>query len=209
VRDLGIRYAVPIDNDFGTWNAWANRYWPANYLIDRSGHVRYVHFGEGEYDRTEGAIRTLLAASKATPSAEAIPDRTPTQGQTPETYLGWERLSSAYAGSPIEEGRFAGYTMPPNLAADGYAYGGRWKVEPERIVAGSGARLRIRYSGKRVHLVMTGDGTVDVSVDGRRMRRTRINGDRLYTLLDAGDPHEGLLELRFSPGVAGYAFTFG
>jgi hypothetical protein len=99
--------------------------------------------------------------------------------------------------------------MPPNLAADGYAYGGRWKVEPERIVAGSGARLRIRYSGKRVHLVMTGDGTVEVSVDGRRVRRTRVNGDRLYTLLDAGDPHEGLLELRFSPGVAGYAFTFG
>ena len=209
VRDLGIRYAVPIDNDFGTWNAWANRYWPANYLIDRTGHVRYVHFGEGEYDRTEGAIRTLLAASKATPSAEAIPDRTPTQGQTPETYLGWERLSPAYAGSPIEEGRFAGYTMPPNLAADGYAYGGRWKVEPERIVAGPGARLRIRYAGNRVHLVMTGNGTVDVSVDGHHVRRMRINGDRLYTLLDADDPHEGLLELRFSPGVAGYAFTFG
>jgi len=60
VRDLDIQYPVSLDNDFGTWNAYANQYWPANYLIDREGHVRYVHFGEGQYDSTERAIRALL-----------------------------------------------------------------------------------------------------------------------------------------------------
>ncbi len=64
VQDLGIEHPVPLDNDFGTWNAYANQYWPANYLVDRAGHVRYVHFGEGEYERTERAIRTLLAVDR-------------------------------------------------------------------------------------------------------------------------------------------------
>ena len=209
VADLGIRYPVPIDNDYGTWNAYANRYWPATYLVDGNGHVRYVHFGEGEYDRTERVIRTLLADRTAVPPATATPDRTPTEPQTPETYLGWERISPAYAGSPIEENRVAGYVLPPTLALNGYAYGGRWRVDGERILAARDARLRIRFHGALVHLVMTGHGSVDVLVDGRRARRVQVRGDRLYTLLGRNDPHDGLLELRFTPGVAAYAFTFG
>ena len=60
VRRLGITYPVALDNDYKTWNAFQNQYWPAKYLIDRRGHLRYVHFGEGEYDTTEARIRTLL-----------------------------------------------------------------------------------------------------------------------------------------------------
>ena len=63
VEQLGVRYPVPLDNDYGTWDAYHNQYWPAEYLIDRRGHVRHAHFGEGEYDRTERLIRTLLAES--------------------------------------------------------------------------------------------------------------------------------------------------
>ena len=63
VRRLGIRYPVALDNDYGTWNAFQNQYWPAKYLIDRRGHLRYYHFGEGEYDTTEARIRTLLGES--------------------------------------------------------------------------------------------------------------------------------------------------
>jgi cytochrome c biogenesis protein CcdA/thiol-disulfide isomerase/thioredoxin len=209
VSDLGVRYPVPIDNDYGTWNAYSNQYWPASYLVDRRGHLRYAHFGEGEYGRTERAIRTLLAATAAMPHAPAQPDRTPTQPQTPETYLGWERISPLYSGSPIEENRFARYVFPPTLAENGYAYGGPWRVSGERIVAGRGARLRLRYYGTPVHLVMTGRGAIDVLVDGKPIRRVRIAGDRLYTLLGRDDPRDGLLELRFTPGLAAYAFTFG
>ena len=75
VRDLGIAHPVPLDNDFGTWNAYANQYWPANYLVDREGHVRYVHFGEGQYDRTErryphaAGHRRLTARLRCAPTA--------------------------------------------------------------------------------------------------------------------------------------------
>ena len=208
VSDLGVRYPVAIDDDYGTWNAYANQYWPATYLVDKSGRVRYVHFGEGEYDRTEHVIRTLLAAAAA-PMAGAVADLTPTQPQTPETYLGWQRLSADYAGSPIEEGKVARYVLPPTLAINGYAYGGQWRVGSEQIVAGRNARIRFHFYAPLVHLVLTGHGFVDVSVDGKHVRRVKVSGDRLYTLLGRRDPHQGLLELRLTPGLGAYAFTFG
>ena len=208
VSDLAIEHPVALDNDFGTWNAYANQYWPANYLMDRSGHVRYVHFGEGQYDRTENAIRTLLA-DPTLPRAAVRPDQTPSGSQTPETYLGWERLSPAYAGSPIEEGRMATYVFPPVLAEDGLAYAGRWRIEGERSVAGKAARLRIRVHARFVHLVLSGDGTVEVLVDGKRSRPVAVATNRLYTLADFGRQADRTLELRLSPGLAAYAFTFG
>src|SRR4051794_7157256 len=61
VREQGLEYPVGVDNDFVAWNAYANRYWPTMYLVDRAGRIRYMHVGEGNYGRTEGAIRALLA----------------------------------------------------------------------------------------------------------------------------------------------------
>jgi len=208
VRDLDIEHPVPLDNDFGTWNAYANQYWPANYLVDREGHVRYVHFGEGQYDRTERAIRALLAVGGSPPAA-AQPDRTPSGSQTPETYLGWERLSPAYSGSPIAEERMATYAFHITLLEDGFAYAGRWRIEGERSVAGAGARLRIRAYSRLVHLVLSRRGTVEVLVDGRRTRTVRVFANRLYTVADFGRKADRVVELRFSPGLAAYAFTFG
>ncbi len=208
VSDLGVRYPVAIDDDYGTWNAYANQYWPATYLVDKSRRVRYVHFGEGEYGRTENVIRTLLGTG-ASPMAHVVPDLTPTTAQTPETYLGWQRLSADYVGSPIEEGKLARYVFPPRLAFNGYAYGGQWRVGPEQILAGRNARLRMHYFAPLTHLVLTGEGSVDVLVDGKHVRRVKVDGDRLYTLLGRSDPHQGVLELRVTPGVGAYTFTFG
>ena len=59
-------YPVVQDNDFGTWDTYSNQYWPAKYMIDRDGHIRYVHFGEGAYDETEALIRKLLGAKDVT-----------------------------------------------------------------------------------------------------------------------------------------------
>ena len=81
VRDAiavnGLRYPVALDNDYATWHAWRNQYWPAKYLIDARGRVRYWHFGEGEYDETERAIRALLAEAGRTPGAAARAGRGP------------------------------------------------------------------------------------------------------------------------------------
>jgi len=103
------------------------------------------------------------------------------------------------------------YTMPRgSLGLDTFAYGGRWTVEGERIVAGHNARLALQFQARDIFLVLEGKGTVDVSVDGSRVRSVAISGlPRLHTLVRFPELRRGLLELRFSPGVAAYAFTFG
>ncbi len=210
VRRLGVEYPVAIDNDFGTWNAYKNQYWPAKYLIDRNGHLRYFHFGEGEYDTTEERIRTLLGESaNVQPVSNRISDRTPRNRQTPETYLGYQRLAR-FADRTILPDQFGPYRFPNRpLQPDELAYAGTLKVTPEEIVAGLGARLRLAFTGQKVHLVLGGRGSVEVLLDGKPQRTVQVRGSRLYTLLRLKSLRSGLLELRFSPGVHAYAFTFG
>jgi cytochrome c biogenesis protein CcdA/thiol-disulfide isomerase/thioredoxin len=210
VDRLGIHYAVAVDNDYGTWNAWGNRYWPAKYLIDRNGHVRYVHFGEGAYAETERVIRGLLAerpAASALVSA-AIAEAMPSREATPETYLGHQRLMGL-ANPAVAPDRMAPYVFPGSLELGQLAYRGRWRVEAERAIAGEDARLRLRFRAKEVNLVLGGTGRVQVLLDGKPVRTVRVDGSRLYNLLRLPSLQTGLLELRFEPGVAGYAFTFG
>jgi len=210
VRRLGIHYPVALDNDYGTWNAFRNQYWPAKYLIDRRGHLRYYHFGEGAYDTTEARIRTLLGENAGmTPVANRLSDNTPNGPLTPETYLGYQRLAR-FAQRSIEPDTFAEYRFPKgDLQQSELAYDGRWKVTGEEIVAGLGARLRLSFTARKVFLVLGGKGNVRVLLDGKERRVVRVNGSRLYTLLSLPELREGLLELRFDPGVRGYAFTFG
>ncbi len=61
LQDLDISYAVAQDNDGKTWRAYRSRYWPSLYLIDKRGHIRYTHIGEGRYGEIESAIQALLA----------------------------------------------------------------------------------------------------------------------------------------------------
>ena len=208
-EELGIEYPIALDNNFGTWSAWNNQYWPAKYLIDREGHVRYYHFGEGDYAETEEAIRELIAArGGVVPAASKLSDDSPRGLVTLESYLGYERLAR-YAGTPVVQDRDARYTFPAELADNELTFGGSWKVEHERAVAGAGARLRLDYRARDVFLVLTGRGSVQVLVDGRDERRVRVTEDRLYTLVERDEIGDHELELRFSPGVAAYAFTFG
>jgi hypothetical protein len=127
---------------------------------------------------------------------------------TPESYLGYERLDR-YAGSGIVRDRFGTYRLPRTLPLDDLAYGGSWLVGGERITAGRDGRLRLHFRAHDVYLVLGGSGTVRVLVDGRAAGTTRVTGDRLYTLVSGKKLREGLLELRFSPGIGAYAFTFG
>lgn len=213
VDDLEIDYPVALDNEYGTWNAWLNRYWPAKYLIDRRGHVRFAHFGEGAYDETEEAIRTLLAEEGLPqPVSRSLPDATPTGELTPESYLGWQRIDR-FVGSRIVPNREADYEIPLVVPGNEMAYGGRWTVEEERIVAGDGARLRLAFHARDVFLVLGTSGgteTVEVTLDGERTRTVHVTGDRLYTLARIPGPAaDHILDLSFSPGTEAYAFTFG
>ena len=206
VRKLKLQYPVAMDNDYGTWQAWSNQYWPAKYLIDRSGHVRYYHFGEGEYGKTEAAIRTLLGADA--PAASGLADRSPHGQLTPETYLGYKRLDRN-GGDQVVEDKAHGYTLPRGLLDNELAFGGVWTVRDERAVAGLSAGLRLQYRARNVYLVLTGKGSVRVLVDGKPERTVQVAGDRLYTLVERDKIGDHLLELHLTPGVAAYAFTFG
>jgi cytochrome c biogenesis protein CcdA/thiol-disulfide isomerase/thioredoxin len=206
VRKLGLRYPVALDNDFVTWQSWHNQYWPAKYLIDRSGRVRYYHFGEGDYAKTEEAIRTLLGADA--PAASGLADESPHGLVTPESYLGYSRIART-AGDPVVKDKQHAYTFPRGLSENELAFSGIWTVQDERAVAGLSAALRLQYRARDVYLVLTGTGRVEVLVDGKRERTVRVRSDRLYTLVDRPKVGDHLLELRFTPGIAAYAFTFG
>jgi len=210
VKKLGVGYPVALDNDYKTWNAYQNEFWPAEYLIDQQGDVRHIHFGEGEYDKTEQDIRLLLRAggSSALPKPVSEPDTTPTGDITPESYLGYFRIDR-YSGSQLSADVERDYHFPTTLARDHFAYDGKWTVESERIVAGEGARLRFHYHARQVNLVLGGKGLVGLFEDGRAMGAVRVNGDRLYTLVSSRRIRDGVLELAFTPGVQAYAFTFG
>jgi hypothetical protein len=96
-----------------------------------------------------------------------------------------------------------------SLTQDSYAYGGTWKVEGERIVAGDKARVRLHFQARTVHLVLTGRGFVAVKVNGKALPAIRVDGARLYTLVTQKSASDGVLDLGLTPGLAAYAFTFG
>jgi cytochrome c biogenesis protein CcdA/thiol-disulfide isomerase/thioredoxin len=208
VKRLGVRYPVALDNDYKTWNAYSNQYWPADYVIDRNGRVRDTHFGEGAYAATERLIQRLLGES-ASRSLTGVADTTPQDLTTPESYLGAARLER-FASGTVKLNKVATYRFPRDLDQNDLAYAGRWRVEVQRIVAARDARLRLHFHAQHVYLVLGGKGTVRALVNGRIARTVRVSGaPRLYTILDLFKPEDAILELRFTPGVAGYAFTFG
>ncbi len=209
VRRLGVRYPVALDNDFATWRAYSNDYWPSDYLIDRAGRIRSTHYGEGAYGETESRIRRLLG-EKVKVGPTSVTDATPSQITTPESYLGYARLDRFANGPPAFDVE-SNYRFPDRpLPLDHLAYAGRWTVEPSRIIAGSGARLRLSFQANRIFLVLAGQGRVNALVDGRQVRVIRVAGaPRLYTIARFPKLSRGLLELRFSRGLEGYAFTFG
>jgi cytochrome c biogenesis protein CcdA/thiol-disulfide isomerase/thioredoxin len=205
VKRLHITYPVMQDNRYKTWDNYANQYWPAEYLIDKQGHVRHTHFGEGEYDQTESLIRRLLGDNGT--HARQVADATPSGLLTPESYLGYARLTNYVGANPVPN-KFTNYAFPSSLPANTLAYDGSWRVGAQAITAAKNARLRLQFEASNVYIVMGGQGTVRSFVNGKPTGTTRVNAERLYTVR-SGKPTSALLELRFSPGVQAYSFTFG
>jgi thiol-disulfide isomerase/thioredoxin len=211
---LGVHYPIAVDDDYGTWNAYNNEYWPADYLIDARGDVRHVSFGEGAYGQTEGFIRQLLMQAHpgvALPPPTSVPDMTPTEASNPETYVGYERAEYLVNGN-VTPNRASQYSFPAEINTGQLALGGTWTEEAEDAVAGPGAQMELGFEAEHVYLVLEGTGTVTVSVGGRRSSVVRVSGEpTLYTLFNSpsGIDYSGTLTLAFSPGLAAYDFTFG
>jgi cytochrome c biogenesis protein CcdA/thiol-disulfide isomerase/thioredoxin len=211
-----IKYPVVQDNDLATWNAYGNQYWPAEYLIDADGQVRETRFGEGDYDKSEAAIRSLLAERGAKISAaRAHPTHiTPVGLQaTPETYIGAAR-AQGFVGTAPKSGTTT-YKLPGGAPPlNGFALGGTWKIGDEPATAQAGAVLEATVQARFVYLVLSPPsgsraGAVDVSVDGAKPRRITVDTQRLYTLASFPTSGRHALKLSFAPGTSAYAFTFG
>jgi cytochrome c biogenesis protein CcdA/thiol-disulfide isomerase/thioredoxin len=212
VAEHGIKYPVAIDNGYKTWDAWANQYWPADYLIDRTGQIRDAHFGEGSYSLTEDDIRTLLGEHASAPHASPHGAITPSNlVETPETYLGTYR-AEAYTQT-LHANKTWSYVAPERTSQNSVQLQGNWRVENQKIVAGPGARLHFRYIAPRIYLVAAPPAgsprTLLAMVDGGASRRIHVVDDDLYELAHFASPGPHLLTLSVPSGTSLYSFTFG
>jgi cytochrome c biogenesis protein CcdA/thiol-disulfide isomerase/thioredoxin len=210
---FGVHYPVAVDDNYATWDAYDNEYWPADYLIDAQGDVRHVNFGEGDYSTTEAYIRDLLIAAHpglVLPPPTDVPDRTPTAALSPETYVGYDRLQYLVSSTGLAKDEPAVYSFPTQLPLGGLAFSGTWDDHSQEATAGPNAKLELAFLAKHVYLVLGGHGAIEASVDNGRARRIVVSGiPRLYTMVSLPATGQGTLLLQVSPGVQAYDFTFG
>lgn len=222
IKDFKLPYPIVQDNDFATWRAYNNRYWPAKYIIDKEGYIRYTHFGEGAYDETEKVIQELLKEAGASDVSSKIENPTyQVNAKTPETYLGYGRIQNFASPEVIKKDTLGTYSAPKNLDNNQVAYAGNWNVMGEYANPQKGASLTISFESKEVFLVMRSKGVpakVKVYVDDKLQYfgEDNLNGtvtvekDTLYKLINLPTPGQHILRLEFEDGNAElFAFTFG
>jgi cytochrome c biogenesis protein CcdA/thiol-disulfide isomerase/thioredoxin len=208
VKRLHVTWPVALDNDYDTWNAYSNEYWPADYLVDQQGKVRAYSFGEGDYTKLEDDIRQLLGIDGG--RMTDVANRTPTEVQTPETYLGPERLDpSRYVGTTPVTNRPVKYRLAKSVPVNDISYGGTWTLSGQTATPGPGARLDLHYHADDVYMVLSGHGRIRVTRDGKPLPPIDVHGARLYTVLSSNATTDGILQFTVPPGVRAYSFTFG
>ncbi|HVW66675.1 MAG TPA: cytochrome c biogenesis protein CcdA [Candidatus Peribacteraceae bacterium] len=219
IKEHNLTYPVVQDNDYGTWNAFNNEYWPAKYLIDANGNIRYEHFGEGAYEETDQAIASLLAESghKTTSTATLPPEQQGSNNPiTPETYLhsrGWNSFGNSQGGP---DARVHAYTLPSSLTENDFYLDGTWQlVDDERqVLMSDNGSVTIDALAGEVNLVLgLEDGIkpvqADVLVDGKKTKTITIDRHDLFNLYK-GPYGRHVVRLQIhGKGVAAYAYTFG
>ncbi|WCC79096.1 redoxin domain-containing protein [Cutibacterium equinum] len=217
VQDAHIRYPVALDNNFATWQAYQNQYWPAKYLVDKQGNIVWSHFGEGGYSEAEAKITELLEVKKRG-------DARPEQGfahhvQSPETYLGVDR-AEGFVGQPgLRKGRSR--YRAADLPLNNWTLDGDFSVDDESIVSETDGVLKYHFTGREVFLVLSSvDGSprrVGVSLNSShspggadvRDGAVTVQSSRLYKLVRSPNATDDTLVLRLPKGVRANAFTFG
>jgi cytochrome c biogenesis protein CcdA/thiol-disulfide isomerase/thioredoxin len=237
VQDLKITYPVAIDSNYAIWKAFNNEYWPAHYFIDAQGQIRYHHFGEGEYDKSEEVIQQLLKEKNANLKASGIVQVTASGAQaaadlgdvqSPETYIGYARQENYVSPEKIKQDAPGLYTAPGHLDVNNWGLAGKWNVGSERaMLLAAPGKIVFRFHARDLHLVL------GPAKDGRPIRfRVLLDGSaplddhgmdvdsqgngtvkeyRLYQLIrQKGKVEDRTFQIEFlDPDVQAFAFTFG
>jgi thiol-disulfide isomerase/thioredoxin len=218
IAELEVGYPVVIDNDFAIWRAFDNHYWPAIYLVDRDGRVRFHHFGEEAYAETERAVQQLLGVDDelARVDADGLAAAADWAAlKSPETYVGYARGERRTEREPTE------------LALNQWTLNGRWTVEEESAVLDGAGSIAYRFEGRDLNLVLAAAGDrgaapftilldgelpgTDSGIDVDESGGGTVTAPRMYQLVrQHGSIRPRTFEMQFPDGgVRAYVFTFG
>jgi thiol-disulfide isomerase/thioredoxin len=236
-RDMRVDYPIAVDTDHAVWNAFHNEYWPALYIVDAQGRIRYHHFGEGDYTESEKVIQELLAEAGAGGIGHDLVSVDPTGTEvvadwtdlrSVETYVGYEKAEGFASPGGLARDASRVYTIPAKLSLNQWALLGDWNVGPEiAALRKAMGRIAYRFHARDVNLVMgAGAGAAPVRfrvlLDGHPpgpahgsdvddLGNGTAREPRLYQLIRQGKPIEDrLFEIEFlDSGTEVFVFTFG
>ncbi len=238
VKDLGITYPVAVDNNYIIWNAFKNQYWPAHYFADRSGNIRYHHFGEGHYEESEKVLQDLLGEStqaRASNFVQVSGSGAQAPGdlkevRSPETYIGYSRAENLQVTPSLVIDKAVSYSVDKDLKLNDWGLTGSWRIgSQEATLIKASGKITFRFHARDLHLVLgpstpgkeirfkvTLDGkapAADHGIDINTNGIGKVKENRLYQLIrqkDTQDLQDKTFEIEFlDPGVQAFAFTFG
>src|SRR5271170_3371643 len=235
--DLKITYPVAVDSNYAIWKAFKNEYWPAHYFIDAQGAIRYHHFGEGEYDKSEQVIQELLKEKNANLKASGLVQVSASGAQaaadmddikSPETYIGYGRQENYLSPEKIKQDAAGVYTAPGRLDVNNWGLAGKWEVGGERaMLLAAPGKIIFRFHARDLHLVLgpgkdgkpirfrvllDGGATLDDhGADVDSQGNGTVKDYRLYQLIrQKGKVEDRTFQIEFlDPDVQAFAFTFG
>ncbi|MGH7141272.1 MAG: redoxin family protein, partial [Minisyncoccia bacterium] len=231
VKQFGITYPVVLDNQYKTWNAFQNEYWPNEYLIDIDGYVVYQHSGEGDYDETEQAIQAALAEGAArlgttttATSTIALPSDDLSAIESPETYFGSDRNEYLGNGIPGATGEQS-FSLPVAPEPNTLYLDGSWNIQPQYAQGSAGTAILYEYDAHDIYMVAANAGgqtKIKILLDGKPVgnlagadvnpttSEAAVNGDRLYRLVHDTTPGVHIIQIEVESGTLdAYTFTFG
>ena len=211
INMFNIHYPVAQDNEYGTWNAYKNEYWPAEYLIDQNGNIVYNDFGEGNYDKMENAIRQLLGMNAQSGLSSGINDQLQKIG-SPEMYFGTYRLqylNPAQQPSPTP----IAYKLPSTLDLNTFAMDGTWAFNQDNaFLTSDSGKIKLKFHSAKLYMVAQSSNPahLKITVDGKAQPDVVVSASKLYTLFDSNDYSDHEVEIDISgAGFEAFTFTFG
>jgi thiol-disulfide isomerase/thioredoxin len=222
VKGFNITYPVVLDNDYSTWIALGNQFWPRKYLVDIDGYIIYDHIGEGSYEETERAIQTAL---KERSVRMGVQDKVPVEISTPtdvvsvnsgkvkspEIYFGSSRNQYFLNGIAGKSGE-QNLAIPSNISFNGLYLGGMWNITPEYAENEGPGSVVFNYEAKNVYMAAGSSQGVEIEIykDDVFVKKIMVKDEKLYPLIEDADYGKHILRIVVpKAGLKAFTFTFG